>query len=108
VSGDDFVISVERLVNQVGHWEQSRWSAPAATPGSAETGRAEVMQALLQRLADLAADAEGNPYRPVPRPSDLILPDQLRVLADDLVTAQPPEETLILAAAEVNAARTAL
>lgn len=98
MSADDFVTSVERLVNQVGHWEQSRWSAD----------RAELVHTLLQRLADLAADAEGRAHRPVPQPSELILPDQLRVLADDLVTAGPPAEVFALATGEVTAVRKAL
>lgn len=100
--------SVERLVNQVGHWEQSRWSAPASTPGSAETARAEMMGALVQRLADLSADAEGHPHRLVPHPGDLILPDQIRVVADDLIAAQPSDETLTHAAEDVNTVRKAL
>jgi hypothetical protein len=99
VTADDFAISVERLVNQIGHWEQSRWSTP---------GRADVVHGLLQRLADLAADAEGRPHRPVPRPSDLILPDQLRVLADDLVAARPPGSVLAHAASDVTTVRHAL
>jgi hypothetical protein len=108
VSGDDFMISVDRLVNQVGHWEQSRWSAPAAAPGSAEVARADSVHALLQRLADLAADAEGRPHRVVPRPSDLILPDQLRVLADDLVAAPASADAFAVAARDVDAVRKSL
>ena len=39
------------------------------------------------------ADAEDQPHRPVPRlDSDLALPDQLAVTADDLVRAQPHDE----------------
>jgi hypothetical protein len=94
----EFRTSVDRLLNQVGHWEQARWSAD---------GRAAAVHTLVQRLADLAADAEGRPQFPVPRLSDLILPDQLRVMADDLLAAATPE-TLTAAAADVEAARRAL
>jgi hypothetical protein len=56
------------------------------------------MHALLQRLADLAADAEGQPRRPVPRLDNVLaLPDQLRVIAADLTAAKPDEATLAAA-----------
>jgi hypothetical protein len=43
------------------------------------------MYALVQHVADLAAEGEGQPPRRVPRLSnDLALPDQLRVVARDL------------------------
>ena len=74
----DFSTAVDRLLNQVGHWEQPRWSAD---------GRADRVFALVQRLADRAADAEGRARRPVPRAGDLLLPDQLRVMRDDLLAA---------------------
>ena len=45
------------------------------------------MYALVQRLADLGADAEHRPPRPVPWVGELVLPDQLRVMADDLLAA---------------------
>jgi hypothetical protein len=92
----DFRTAVDRLLNQVGHWEQSRWAA---------AGRADVVYALVQRLADLGADAEHRPRRPVPRLSDLLLPDQLRVMADDLLAADPPAEMLATAVAETDTAR---
>lgn len=68
------------------------------------------MHALVQEIADLAADAEDRPRRPVPRlPNDLHLPDQLQVVGLDLIELEPldPERQ---AAAEraVAAARTAL
>jgi hypothetical protein len=94
----EFRTSVDRLLNQVGHWEQGRWSAD---------GRAEAVHSLIQRLADLAAGAEGRPPLPVPRLSDLTLPDQLRVMADDLAAAASPE-TLTAAAADVEEVRRAL
>lgn len=75
----DFATAIERLLNQVRHWEQPRWRG----------GKADQTYALVQRLADLAADAESRPRRPVPREPDAILPDQLRVMADDLIAAAP-------------------
>jgi hypothetical protein len=102
---EDFTTAVDRLLNLVGHWTQPRWSAvPAAAPGGS---RGDVVHALVQRLADLAADAEGRPHRPVPRVGDLILPDQLRVMRDDLSTAAT-DEVLKLATDDVDAVRRAL
>jgi hypothetical protein len=111
VSAGEFETAVQRLIGQVGHWEAGRWHAPAQTGGS----RGEVVFALVQRLADTAADAaapdpDSGPgrHRPVPRLADTVLPDQLRVMADDLIAASPPEETLTAATAAVAAAREAL
>ena len=78
----EFRTSVDRLLTQVGHWEQSRWWVRIG-----DRTRGDAMYALVQRLADLGADAEQRPRRPVPRQGDLILPDQLRVMADDLAAA---------------------
>ncbi|GIM92830.1 hypothetical protein [Paractinoplanes toevensis] len=94
----DFAASVDRLHNQVRHWEQPRWRGQ----------KAEQVYALVQLLADLDADAEGQPRRPVPREHDMILPDQLRVVADDLLAAGPAESVLAEAAAAVDAVRSAL
>jgi hypothetical protein len=93
----DFATSVERLHNHVRHWEQPRWK-----------NKADQMYALVQHLADLGADAEGQPRRPVPREHDMILPDQLRVVADDLLAAEPAEPALAEATASVDALRHAL
>jgi hypothetical protein len=96
----DFATSVERLLNQVRVWEQPRWSLPAL----GQT-RADLTYALVQRLADLGADAEGRAHRPVPREHDMILPDQLRVTADDLLAARPPDAVLQTAMIAVDAVR---
>ncbi|MFF5085169.1 hypothetical protein ACFY36_49710 [Actinoplanes sp. NPDC000266] len=90
----DFATSVDRLLNQVRHWEAPRWRAE---------GRGDRVYALVQRLADLAADAESRPRREVPRESDLVLPDQLRVMADDI-----PPGALDEALAAVDAVRKSL
>lgn len=67
------------------------------------------MHRLVQRIADLAALAEGEPLRPVPRlDSDLALPDQLIVVTRDLLRATPDAATLLAAHAAVIQARTAL
>jgi hypothetical protein len=101
----DFATSVDRLHNQVRHWEQGRWWS--RTSGAGLT-RGDLMYALIQQLADLGADAERRPRRPVPREHDMVLPDQLRVLADDLLAATPPETLLADAAAAVNDLRLAI
>jgi hypothetical protein len=125
VTANDFATSVERLLNQVGHWEQSHWSAPAragarssvpagsssvprVVPAGSGPTKADSVYALVQDLADLAADTEGNPRRPVPRMGDLTLPDQLRVMSDDLLAAGPSDDAFTLATDEVNATRHAL
>ncbi|MDG4793260.1 hypothetical protein [Micromonospora sp. WMMD1082] len=97
---------VELLVRQVGHWQQPRWSA-AASGGN--VSRADLVHRLVQEIANLAADAEGEPRRTVPRlDNNLALPDQLRVVAADLIAAGPADEALARAATEVTETRAAL
>ncbi len=89
-----------RLADQVSHWTPPRWAA---------SGRAEAFHALVQRIAALDADAEGEPRRRVPRlDNDLALPDQLRVVVADLLAASGDEPTLAAAVAAIAAARAAL
>ncbi|MEH0843462.1 hypothetical protein V6U81_13845 [Micromonospora sp. CPCC 205711] len=98
--------AVDLLVRQVGHWQQPRWAAVAA---GGNASRADLVHKLVQEIANLAADTEGGPRRAVPRlDNDLALPDQLRVVAADLVAAGPPEAVLAGAAAAVAATRSAL
>ncbi|SCF36287.1 hypothetical protein GA0074695_6099 [Micromonospora viridifaciens] len=98
--------AVVLLVRQVGHWQQPRWSASAE---GGNVSRADLVHKLVQEIANLAADAEGEPRRDVPRlGSDLVLPDQLRVVAADLVAANPAESVLAEAAAAVARTRAAL
>jgi hypothetical protein len=53
------------------------------------------MHALIQEMADAGARAEQRPSREVPRLSnDLVLSDQLRVVAADLLTAARDGEML--------------
>ncbi|MBQ1010580.1 hypothetical protein KBX53_06395 [Micromonospora sp. M51] len=98
--------AVRLLVGQIAHWQQPRWAA-AATAGN--VSRADLVHRLVQEVANLAADAEGQPRRVVPRlDNDLALPDQLRVVTADLLAADPGAEALTRAAAEVTATRSAL
>ncbi|WP_406037876.1 hypothetical protein OG799_24155 [Micromonospora sp. NBC_00898] len=98
--------AVELLVRQVGHWQQPRWSATAE---GGNVSRADLVHKLVQEIANLAADAEGGLRRDVPRlGNDLVLPDQLRVVAADLRAAGPPDAVLARAAAVVTATRSAL
>ena len=131
-----FATAVDRLINQVAHWEQARWwtragrssgpgpppasrpsdSGPVAGPSDSGPGagtavpptRADLVYALVQRIADRGADAEGRPRRTVPRLADLVLPDQVRVVADDLIAATPAEDVLVAATADVDAVRRAI
>lgn len=106
MSGAELDRAVQLLVRQVGHWEQPRWSATAAT---GNVPRADLVHRLVQGVANLAADAAGEPRRTVPRlDNDLALPDQLRVVTADLLAAAPPPDVLARAAAEVTATRSAL
>jgi len=98
-----FTSSINRLLAQVSHWEQPRWSSPAGGPAT----RADVVFTLVQRLADLGADAEGRERRPVPREQDLVLADQLRVMAADIVDATPADALLSEATAAVDTTRKA-
>jgi hypothetical protein len=109
-----FADAVDRLVSQVAHWETARWwrrvtpTGAGASPGAVPATRGDLVYALVQRLADLGAEAEKRANRPVPRLSDLALPDQIRVLADDLLAADPPEDLLKTAADDVDAVRRTL
>lgn len=48
------------------------------------------MHLAVQRIADLGADAELRLRRPVPRITDLALPDQLAVVVADVVRTADP------------------
>ena len=64
MTADELAIETRRLVDRVSTWTPPRWAASSASgPGS----RADRFHALVQELADQAADAEGQPRRPVPR-----------------------------------------
>ena len=53
------------------------------------------MSDAIQRVADAAADAEGQPRRPVPAPDSPVgLTDQWRVVMADLIAADPGAKPL--------------
>jgi hypothetical protein len=98
------------LVQRLRLWTPARWAA--ACPPDATRG--DVVLHLAQALADAAADLEDEPRRRLPRlDSDLGLPDQLAVTADDLVRAvaqagPPVDEVARRAAAHLLLHRRAL
>jgi len=98
-SPDDAVRrELELLRNTVSHWGPRRWE-----------GRAARVHALVQRIADLTAAAEGEPPRRVPRlDNDLALPDQLRVVVADLVSVERDPAVLIAAAEDMVRVRRSL
>jgi len=76
------------LVSRLRLWTPARWAAAAQVVGS----RADLVHHLAQSLADAAAVLERQPRRTLPRlDSDLGLPDQLAVVADDLRRAEPDQ-----------------
>ncbi|WP_430783298.1 hypothetical protein [Actinoplanes sp. G11-F43] len=102
----DFATSVDRLLTQIHHWDERRWRA-APSPG-AGISRSELAQGLVQRLADLGAEAENRAVRAVPHLHDLVLRDQLRVLADDILAAGPSDDLLDRAAMATDEIRAQL
>lgn len=86
------------LVQRLRLWTPARYAAAAGLCGS----RAELIRHLAQSLADLAADAEGEPRRSLPvLDGDLGLADQLMVTAHDLVRTGPSVDTAQRATAHV-------
>jgi hypothetical protein len=97
--------AVERFVARVGHWDPDRWAKPAR----AGRARADVVYDLVQSLADLSRRTEALPARPVPRlENHLALPDQVRVIAADLLVAGAPAEDVARAAGWIDATTRAL
>jgi len=116
MSVDLLLLHTGRLRASVSVWSASRWTAaPHLLPGLPPTAGtcAGVAAHLVQALADLGADAEGRPRRRVPPPdSDLVLPDQLLVMAYDIVFAEPDDalvgaalDEVLLHRAEIDGAR---
>jgi hypothetical protein len=101
----DAVPLARTLLPRLRRWTADGWTLPAA--GSSPVPRAEVAAATVQRLADLGADAEGRPRRPVPRLADTVLADQLAVLVDDVVRTGDPA-AISTATAELTALKAAL
>ena len=101
MSVEELLRHTGRLRSSVSVWSAGRWMAPPRPlPGLLPTSTtcAGVARHLVQVLADLGADAEGRPRREVPAAeSNLVLPDQLLVMAYDIAEAGP-DETLVRAA----------
>ena len=69
--------AIGRVVEGTRHWSPARWS---------QDGNAEAMHELVQALADVCAEVEGEPRREVPRlDNHLHLTDQLQVIGLDLL-----------------------
>ncbi|MGH3656804.1 MAG: hypothetical protein ACRDUA_09095 [Micromonosporaceae bacterium] len=103
---EELAAAVARLVGQIQHWTPSRWGAASGVSGRS---RADLVHALVQHLADLAAAAEGQAARTVPRlDNDLALPDQLLVVTRDLVRTAPSGTPLASATQAVAQTRTGL
>ena len=109
------------LIPRLRRWTPANWARPATpvparTPGvggAAAVGggpalsRAEAAAAVVQRLADVGADAAGEPRRVVPREADTVLADQLAVMVDDILRTGDPAAART-AAAELSTLRTTL
>jgi hypothetical protein len=91
------------LLPRLRRWTADGWDVPAVGGGT----RGDAAARSVQRLADLAADVEGRPRRPVPRLAGTVLADQLAVMVDDIVRTGDPE-AVRAAGAELLALRSAL
>lgn len=78
-----FEADLRRTVDRVGTLGLPRLAAAFAP----EPTRADAVRALVQHLADLAADLSGEPRRAVPRLGDQAVGDQLAVCGHDLAAA---------------------
>ncbi|WP_344651345.1 hypothetical protein [Cryptosporangium japonicum] len=112
------------MTTLLSYWTPPRFSAAASpllvdavsalcvTSGSAlDEGVtvADRLHVVVQVLADLGADAEGQPRRAVPRTAEPgALVDQLTVLGNDLVAADPDAEELDRVTRSLDALRAAL
>jgi hypothetical protein len=91
------------LLPRLRRWTADGWAVPATGGGT----RADAARASVQRLADLGADAEGRPRRPVPALDPGVLADQLAVMADDVARTGKPA-AIAAATAELAALTAAL
>ncbi len=86
---DDLRQVTQLLVNQVSHWTQARWG-----------DRGEALHQALQRIA--------GPEHALPRLSDLVLSDQLRVVVADLLDSEPGPAEVNRAVQELTSVRGSL
>lgn len=77
--GRRLAAGTDDLIGRIGAWDARSWAVPVG-----DRTRADVVFALVTELADLAADTEGRPRRPVPRLADTALVDQLVVMVRDV------------------------
>jgi hypothetical protein len=106
----DAAALARELLPRLRRWDSVSWSVaaqPASWVRSRGPSRADVAAAAVQRLADAAADAEGQPRRTVPRIAGVNPADQLTVLVDDILRTGNPA-ALRAAATELSALRAAL
>jgi hypothetical protein len=105
MTGDPYEVmrAAERLADRL-RMLGPRW---AARSNPADAAPAAAVRAALQRLADVAAHAEGEPVRQVPDVGLHALADQLLVLARD-ATATGDAAALDEAGRTVDELRTAL
>jgi len=107
----DAAALARELLPRLRRWNAASWSAaadrPRARPRAGRPTRADVVAAVVQRLADVAADAEGRPHRAVPRLAGVNPADQLTVMVDDVLRTGDPA-ALRTAADELAALRAAL
>jgi hypothetical protein len=111
-SADSLRASLVRIIGRISYWTPSRWRSsvvPSANSGAllladfdsvsaipaavTEPGvtRAELVQALVQQIADLGAAAENRAHRLVPvAVNPVVLPDQLQVVTTDLLAVGNP------------------
>lgn len=98
--------ATQRFHGDVSRWPRSRWTTASASGHR----KSDVAHTLVQRVADLAARAEGQPYRAVPHlDGDSTVVDQLKVVVADLLAAGPPaavlsEATVLIEEAHANLA----
>ena len=90
----------ESLVRTLRRWPAQSWRLPPEGP--APDTRADAAHLAVQRIADLGADAELRPRRPVPRITDLALADQLAVVVADVVRTADPTAVTETAAVLTN------
>lgn len=101
---------VERLEADLGRTVDRLRTLGLARLGASfapEPTRADAARVVAQRLADLAADLEGEPRRTVPRLADAAVGDQVAVCGHDLLAAaaaaqpDPDVDAAVLVAADL-------
>lgn len=83
--GDQMVTEAGVLLRRMSRWTEASWAVPVDG-----RSRADLAFALVQRLADISADAEHQPHRVVPRLDAAMLPDQLTVMVHDVLRTGSP------------------